>query len=103
MKKVLEKRKDIAFYIILYPLPFHKDAYEKSKAIICEKSLAMLEDAFEKKDIPKAKCQTTVIDDNIKLAQKYGINGTPAIILPNGLLLSGYREADELISLIDKK
>jgi len=35
MKKVVSERKDIAFYIILYPLPMHKEAYGKSKAIIC--------------------------------------------------------------------
>jgi hypothetical protein len=29
MKLVIEKRKDIAFYLILYPLPMHKDAYKR--------------------------------------------------------------------------
>lgn len=101
MKQVIEKRKDIAFYIILYPLPMHKEAYDKSKAIMCEKSLAMLEDAFEKKALPKPKCETTLIDDNIKLAQKLGINGTPAIIMPNGSLVSGALDADALIKQID--
>ncbi|MBI4688733.1 MAG: thioredoxin fold domain-containing protein [Nitrospirae bacterium] len=102
MKKVIEKRKDIAFYIKLYPLPMHKDAYEKSKAIACEKSLALLEDAFEKKPIPKPKCETTVLDENIKLAQKLGITGTPAIIFPDGILIPGYKDADSLIQMIDK-
>ena len=103
MKKVIEKRKDIVFFIKLYPLPMHKDAYEKSKAIVCENSLALLEEVFEKKQSPKPKCETSVIDDNIKLAQKLGISGTPAIILPDGVLASGFMEADALIKLIDKK
>ncbi|MBI5640198.1 MAG: thioredoxin fold domain-containing protein [Nitrospirae bacterium] len=103
MKKVIEKMKDIAFYIIMYPLPMHKEAYEKSKTIVCEKSLAVLEDALDKKPLPKAKCETTVVDDNIKLAEKLGISGTPAIILPDGVIIPGYREADALINLIDKK
>ena len=55
MKKVIEKRKDIAFFIKMYPLPMHKGAYEKSKTIVCEKSLALLEDAFAKKTLPAAK------------------------------------------------
>jgi len=103
MKKILEKRKDIAFYVILYPLPMHKEAYEKSKAIVCEKSLAMLEDAFEKKPLPKPRCETTLIDENIALAKKLGINGTPAIVLPNGQIISGYLEADALIKQIESK
>ena len=103
MKKIIEKRKDIAFYIKLFPLPMHKDAYAKAKAIVCEKSMSLLEDAFERKTIPEPKCETSVIDDNISLAQKLGISGTPAIIMPDGRLLSGYLEADALIQQIEKK
>ena len=100
MKKVIEKRKDIAFYIKMFPLQMHPGAYEKAKAIVCEKSLALLEDAFEKKEIPKPTCETRVIDENIKLAEKLGISGAPTLILPDGRGISGYREADALISLV---
>jgi thiol:disulfide interchange protein DsbC len=103
MKKVIAERKDIAFYIILYPLPMHKEAYGKSKAIICEKSLELLEAAFEKKPLPKPSCETTVIDENIKLAEKLGISGTPAMVFPDGGLVSGAMEPDAIIKLIDKK
>jgi thiol:disulfide interchange protein DsbC len=102
MKKVIEKRKDIAFFIKMYPLPMHKGAYEKAKAIVCEKSLSLLEDAFAKKSLPAPKCETSAIDDNLKLVEKLGIRGTPAIILPNGNVIPGYKDADSLISLIDK-
>lgn len=102
MKKVVEKRKDIAFFIKMYPLPMHKGAYEKAKAIVCEKSLSLLEDAFAKKPLPAPKCVTSAIDENLKLAEKLGIRGTPAIILPNGSIIPGYKDADSLISLIDK-
>jgi thiol:disulfide interchange protein DsbC len=103
MKKVLEKRKDIAFYLLLYPLPIHPDSARISKSIQCEKSLALLDDAFEKKSIPDPTCITSgaVIDENVKIGQKLGINGTPALVLPNGLLVSGYRDADALIKLVD--
>ena|ERR1700690_1464026 len=103
MKKVIEKRKDIAFYLKLYPLPMHTDAARKSKAIICENSLAMLEDAFAKKTIPDPKCETKIIDDNIKLAAKLGITGTPAIIFPDGKLVPGAMDADKIIEAVDKK
>lgn len=103
MKKVIKERKDIAFFIKLYPLPMHKDAYAKAKAIVCEKSLALLQDAFDKKPLPTPKCVATEIDDNIKLAQKLGITGTPAMIMPDGRLIPGYLEADALIKQIEKK
>jgi len=102
IKKVVEKRKDIAFYIKLFPLTkLHPDAYWKSKSIICEKSLKLLEDNFEKKSIPKPSCETDAIGKNIKLAGSLGISGTPTSILPDGSVLTGSQPADKLIELID--
>jgi len=103
MKKVIEKRKDIAFLIKMYPLPMHKGADEKAKAIVCEKSIALLEDSFAHKDLPAAKCTTSAIDDNMKLAGKLGISGTPAIIFPDGRVMAGFMEADPLIQALEKK
>ncbi len=103
MKKVIEKRKDIAFYIKLFPLPMHKDAYEKSKTILCSQNpLKSLDEAFEHKELPKTSCPTTQVDDNLKLGQKLGISGTPALVMPNGTLVSGALDADSLIKQIDQ-
>ncbi len=99
----MEKRKDIAFYIMLFPLPMHQDAARKSKTILCEKSLQLLEDAFEKKQIPDPKCNTTAVDDNIKLGKKLGVTGTPALIFPDGILVSGALDADTIIKNAEKK
>lgn len=99
---MIEKRKDIVFFIKMYPLPMHKGSYDKAKAIVCEKSMSLLEDAFDKKSLPAPKCETKALDDNIKLAEKLGIRGTPAIILPNGTISPGYKEADALIAEIQK-
>ena len=103
MKKVVEAREDIAFRIVLYPLPMHKEAYGKTKSIMCERSMKMLEDAFDRKPIPEPSCDTTIIDENIALAKKLGIGGTPALIFPDGVIMSGARDAKTLIRLIDKK
>jgi thiol:disulfide interchange protein DsbC len=102
MKKVVEKRKDIAFFIKMFPLKMHPGSYEKAKAIVCEKSLTLLDDAFAKKQLPKPKCETSVIDENIKLAEQLGISGTPALIMPDGKVIPGYRQADALIELVGK-
>jgi len=103
LKKVIEKRKDISFLIKMFPLKMHPDAYAKSKTIVCEKSLALLDDAFAKKTIPEPSCDTKAVDETIALAETLGISGTPALILPDGVVNSGYRDADALIALIDKE
>ena len=100
MKKIIEARKDIAFYIKMFPLKIHPEAYEKSKAIVCEKSLRLLEDAFENKSLPKPTCETSVIDENIKLGNKLNISGAPALILPDGRVIPGYRDAKSLLTLL---
>jgi len=102
MKQIIAERKDVAFYIKLFPLKMHPDAYEKSKAIVCEKSLALLEQAYEKKPLPKATCETTIIDDNIKLAERLRINSLPTMILPDGRVISGYKDAESIKALIGK-
>ncbi|MGZ6292194.1 MAG: DsbC family protein [Syntrophales bacterium] len=103
MKKIVAERKDIAFYIKFLPLEFHKDAYWKAKSIVCNKSVKMLEDNFEKREIPKTECATDEIDNSMKLAHSLGIGGTPSLILPDGRLKVGALPEAELVDLIDGK
>ena len=103
MKQISDKRKDIAFYIKMYPLEFHKDAYWKSKSIVCNNSLQLLQDCFDKKEIVKTDCKTEEVDNTLKLAKSLGITGTPAIILPDGRLRIGTMPEAELTKLIDGK
>ena len=100
MKKIVEERKDIAFYIKMFPLKNHPAAYEKAKAIVCEKSLSLLEDAHQGKQLPKPNCETTVIDENIRLAEKLGISSLPTLVLPDGRPIVGYFDAKTLINMI---
>jgi len=102
MKKVIEKRIDIAFYLKLFPLRFHKDAYWKSKSVVCNRSVRMLEDNFEKRPIPKTECNTKEIDENIRFAERHGISGTPTMILPDGSIYQGTIDSEKLIRLIDE-
>jgi thiol:disulfide interchange protein DsbC len=103
MKQVLQARKDIVFYVLLDPLSFHKDAYWKSKTILCNRSLKMLEEAFARKEIPCLECDTKEIDANIKLAESFGITGTPTLVLPDGRVHSGTLPAKQLIAFIQGK
>jgi thiol:disulfide interchange protein DsbC len=101
MEKVLLERKDIAFYVILFPLSIHPDAYWKSKSIVCKKSITMLADAFAQKTLPKPDCDTDQVDVNIRLAEALGITGTPVLVLPDGRVHSGTMSADRIIDFVD--
>jgi thiol:disulfide interchange protein DsbC len=108
MKQIIKERKDIVFYLKMMPIvKIHPEAYEKSKTIVCEssneKAIKLLEDVYEKRKIPKPNCDTDVIDKNIQLARRFGINGTPTLIFEDGSRINGAMKADDLIKLIDSK
>ena len=100
LRKVLSGRKDIAFYIKLMPLPMHPDARWKSQTMLCANSIKLLEDNFEGKPVPKPDCDTKAIDENIKLAQALGITGTPTLVMPDGLVVSGMRDAKTITDMV---
>jgi thiol:disulfide interchange protein DsbC len=102
MKKVLQERKDIVFYILLYPLKCHKDAYWKSKSILCNRSLQMLEDAYDRKHILRLECDPKEIEANIRLAEALGITGTPTLVLPDRRMHTGTMPARQLIDFIQR-
>jgi thiol:disulfide interchange protein DsbC len=100
LKKIVSDRKDMAFYLKLMPLKFHPDAYWKAQSILCAKSLQRLEENFEKRPIPKPDCETKIVDETVKLGEELGITGTPTLILPDGLVVVGGREADKIKELV---
>ncbi len=100
MKKIIEERKDIAFYIKFNPLKNHPAAYDKAKAIVCEKSLVLLEDAHTNKPLPKPTCETSAVDESMKLAEKLGILSVPTLVLPDGRIMPGFKDAKTLLGLV---
>jgi thiol:disulfide interchange protein DsbC len=100
LKKVVSENKDIAFYLELMPLKFHPDSYWKSQSILCAKSIQRLEQNFEKRPIPKPDCETKVVDETLKLARELGITGTPTLIMPDGRVVVGGRDADKIMDLV---
>ena len=103
MKKIAGERKDIAFYLKLFPLAMHGPvSMARAREIECKHSLALLEESFAGKALPKPECPAPEIDQNIKLAKDLGISGTPTIILPDGVMVMGARPEKELLSLIDQ-
>jgi thiol:disulfide interchange protein DsbC len=102
MKLVVEERPDIAFYIKMLPLDRHPGAYEKAKTIVCEQSLWTLERALDGKQVREPRCETDEIERTKELARRLGITGTPTTILPDGGIVTGFKDKNALIGLIDK-
>jgi len=100
LRTVTEKEPDVAFYIKLYSRNNNPATAEKAKSVLCAKSLALLEDAYAGKPLPPAICTTSSPEETLKLADRLDIRGTPTLVLPDGRVLPGYRDAKALIQLL---
>ncbi len=105
LKKLAALAPDVAIHIMLYPLPMHPGAYDKSRAIFETKSLEMLDLAFDGKDVPKPSKDSSkaAIDEIIKFANANGISGTPTMVMPDGKVEVGMRDAETLKKMLDGK
>ena len=100
IKKVIKKDPSIVFFIKMFPLKMHPNAYDKAKAIVCERSLKLLEDSFNGKKLPKPSCETDILERNMELAYKLKISSTPTMILPDGRVMPGYKKAEDILKLL---
>ena len=105
MKEVVAKHSDIAFVLFMNPLPMHKDSPKKAQAILCSKSVAMLDDAFSGKAVPEppAMCTAAAMERSMALAKTFQFDGTPTLVRDDGIVLFGFLPEDKLIEWIDKK
>lgn len=104
IKKVVARDPDVAFLVRVYSRNNDPRTVQKALSIVCGKRDAarLLDDAFAGKKLPAAKCGSKAVETTAKLAERLGIQGTPAMILPDGRLISGYREADALHRLLQE-
>jgi thiol:disulfide interchange protein DsbC len=105
MKQVVAKHSDVAFLLFMNPLPMHKDSPKKAQAILCSRSIEMLDDAFSGKTVPEpaAPCTAAALDRSIALARTFEFDGTPTLIRDDGVVLFGSLPEDKLLEWIDKK
>jgi thiol:disulfide interchange protein DsbC len=105
VKKVVEQRDDVAFFIKMFPLAMHPKAKDKAKAILCDKEKAaqLLEDSFAGKELPAAACESNQVEENIKLAGQLGIGSTPTLVFPDGRVMPGFRPADKILEALEAK
>ena len=105
IKQVVAKDPQVAFFVRVYSRNNNPASVEKARSIVCGKkeSAKLLEDAFAGKQLPAAQCKTDAVEETAKLAGKLGIQGTPAMVLPDGRVISGYMQADALYNLLQEK
>lgn len=105
LKKLEKIAPDVAIHVMLYPLPMHPGAYDKSRAVLESKDSAVLDKAFDGKDVPKPTREESKarIDANIRFANANGISGTPTLVMPNGQVIVGMRDAETLKGMLEGK
>ena len=89
---------DVTIYTFLWPI-LSQDSVDKSKAIWCSKDRAKAwEDTTLKGAAPTGKrdCDTTALEKNGLLAQRFGIRGTPGVYLANGQQIGGFVPAEKI-------
>ncbi|MFZ2224388.1 MAG: DsbC family protein [Candidatus Deferrimicrobium sp.] len=102
IKKAAAKDAGVAFLVMPYPRnTMDKATYRKCQAVVCAKSEKALDDAYAGKELPEPACKTAAVDETILLAERLKIEGTPTMILPDGRMISGFMEADALLSLLN--
>ena len=94
---------NVTVSIFLIPI-LGEDSVEKSKNIWCSKDRAATWQAWMiDHQVPAAvKCDTSAIDRNLAFAQKYRINGTPAVFFADGTRVPGAMPAAQIEAMLAK-
>jgi len=103
LKKLVGLDPDLTVYVKLFPLKMHPKAYDKARVILGEQSMQLLEQSFAGAALPapKAKHARKPVDDTMRFAQSVGINSTPTLVLPDGRILPGFRDAKAMQQLLN--
>lgn len=102
LKKLVALRPDVAIYVKMYPLPMHANAYDKARSLVESGSSEMLDAVMSGKALPvPARDESKkIVDASISFANSIGVNSTPTIVLPDGTVSPGARNAESLSELL---
>jgi thiol:disulfide interchange protein DsbC len=95
----VKRNPDFAIYILLNPPPNRPDSYEKSRALLAVKSRALLDSAFNGKEIirrPGAREGRKELDEIVHYARYHGLTEIPSVVLADGRVLPGFTDAASL-------
>lgn len=102
MQTVVKNHPEVAFLIKMFPLTkIHPAAYEKARAIVCAKSVSMLEDSLAGKPVPPPLCDTDQVKRTLDLGRTLGITSTPTLIMPDGRVVPGSKTAEDIFRVLN--
>lgn len=103
IEKDLLTLKDVSIYTFLYPI-LGPDSNVKSKDIWCSKDAGKAWRSWMVDGVmpPKAAadCDVAALERNVKMGQKYRVNGTPAVVFEDGSRAPGALPAAQIESRI---
>lgn len=105
LQKELVKLNDVTIYTFLWPI-LSADSVEKSKTIWCARDRAKAWDDYMIKGVAlkgKTDCDTSALERNAKLAQRFNLRGTPAIYIGSGEQVGGFVPAEKLEAVLAGK
>lgn len=106
-KESLSQLDNVTIYTFLYPLTqLHPDALHKAKEIWCssDKLGSWTGWMREGKALPaNDQCDTAALERIQQLGEKLQINGTPAMVFPNGRLVAGAMPKEQVEALLGQK
>ncbi|QWV92035.1 DsbC family protein [Geomonas oryzisoli] len=102
LKKLAALEPDLAIYIKLYPLKMHPKAFDKARVILAKGSLELLDKSFAGEPLPPAtdKDPKKPVEETIRFAESNGILSTPTLVLSDGRILVGYKDAEAMRELL---
>ena len=105
LKKLATIAPDVAIHIMLFPLPMHPGAYDKARVVMETMSQELMDKAFAGKEMPKPTKESSkaAVDAIVKFAGENGISGTPTLVLGDGSIVVGGRDAESLNVLLGSK
>ena len=103
IKAVVAKEPDVAFQLLLFSRNNDPGAIRKAQAVLCTKSLPMLDNAYLGKYVPAPECATDAVAENARIAASVGVNATPVLVMPDGRMIPGFRDADAILRLLKEE
>lgn len=77
------------------------ESWDKANAVWCSQNRNdALTRAKRGEDVKAAKCGQTPVERDYEIGRDMAVTGTPAIVLPNGEMVQGYRAAPALLKIL---
>lgn len=102
LKQLIKMDGNVVVYIKMFPLSIHPNSFDKARVILGRQSLELLDKAFnhEQLPLPGDGDPKNLVEESIKLGERLGVNSTPTIILPDGQVVAGTRDAKSLFDML---